>query len=171
MVASRSRSPADRSPRHRGSIALSEGHRCSVWLSEGQYEQIQRTHVLPRAWFGYRQDCVLVNTSVPMAVAAWQQDHPVSSNRVEVPPFVLTFTLSLRRFHRWIDSETMEKCDPRVGGYRIYQDVNLAEVDPQYFVYRYWGYWLGPGGNQLPIYRPPGEATPQPPIGWREVAD
>ena len=132
MAASRSRSPyRSRYRWHRGSIALSEGHRCSVALSEGQYEQIQRTHVLPREWFGYRQNSVLVNTSVRMAVAAWQQDRQRDANRDQVPPFVLTFTLSLGRFHRWIDSEMMKKCPPRVGGYRIYEDVNLDEVDPQ----------------------------------------
>ena len=76
-----------------------------------------------------------MNTSVPMAVAAWQQDHLVSSNRGDVPPFVLTFTLSPGRFDFWIDSKMMKKCNPRVGGYRIYQDVNLAEVDPLYSVH------------------------------------
>ena len=70
-----------------------------------------------------------------MAVAAWQQDRQRDANRDQVPPFVLTFTLSLGRFHRWIDSEMMKKCNPRVGGYRIYQDVNLAEVDPLYSVH------------------------------------
>ena len=119
MAASRSRSPPDR-----------RRHRCSIALSEEQYEEIQRTHVVPREWFGDRQHCVPVKTSITMAVAAWQQASP--ANRDQVPPFVLTFTLSLGRFHRWIDSETMKKCNPRVGGYRIYQDVNLAEVDPQY---------------------------------------
>ena len=126
MAASRSRSPPDH-----------HGYECHIALSEEQYEEIQRTEVVPRAWFGDRNDCVPVKSSVPMAVEAWQQDHPVSSNRVEVPPFVLTFTLSLRRFHRWIDSEMMKKCDPRVGGYRIYQDVHLAEVDPAWTVHHF----------------------------------
>ena len=136
MAASRSRSPP-RSRRRwrRGCIPLSEGHRCSVALSEGQYEQIQRTHVLPREWFGYRQNSVLVNTSVRMAVAAWQQDFQRDANPDEVPTFVLTFTLSLRRFHRWIDSEMLKKCPPRVGGYRIYKDVSLDEVDPQFSIH------------------------------------
>ena len=69
-----------------------------------------------------------------MAVAAWQQAS--RANRDQVPPFVLTFTLSLGRFHSWIDSEKMKKCNPRVGGYQIYQDVNLAEVDPEYTFHR-----------------------------------
>ena len=144
MAASRSRSPPrSRCRWRRGWIPLSEGHRCSVALSEGQYEQIQRTHVLPREWFGYRQNSVLVNTSVRMAVAAWQQDRQRDANPDEVPPFVLTFTLSLRRFHRWIDSEMMKKCKRRVGGYRIYEDVNLQKVDPEYFVHPYWVYTMG----------------------------
>ena len=144
MAASRSRSPPRSRYRwRRGSIPLSEGHRCSVALSEGQYEQIQRTHVLPREWFGYRQNSVLVNTSVRMAVAAWQQDFQRDANPDEVSPFVLTFTLSLRRFHRWIDSEMMKKCKRRVGGYRIYEDVNLQKVDPEYFVHPYWVYTMG----------------------------
>ena len=123
MVASRSRSPPD----HRR-------HQCSIALSVEQYEEFHRTHVVPREWFGDQQDCVPVQTSITMAVAAWQQAS--RANRDQVPPFVLTFTLSLGLFHRWIDSEMMKKCNPRVGGYRIYQDVNLAEVDPQYYLIR-----------------------------------
>ena len=76
-----------------------------------------------------------------MAVAAWQQAS--RANRDQVPPFVLTFTLSLGRFHRWIDSEMMKKCKRRVGGCRIYQDVNLEKVDPEYFVHPYWVYGMG----------------------------
>ena len=119
MAPSRSRSPPD----HRR-------HRCSIALSEEQYEEIQRTEVVPRAWFGDRNDCVPVKSSVQMAVAAWQQAS--RANRDQVPPFVLTFNLSWGRFHWWINCETMKKCNPRGAGYRIYQDVNLAEVDPQY---------------------------------------
>ena len=90
---------------------------------------------MPREWFGYRQNSVLVNTSVRMAVAAWQQDRQRDANRDQVPPFVLTFTLSLGRFHRWIHSEMMKKCSRRVGGYRIYEDVSLDEVDPQFSIH------------------------------------
>ena len=121
-MAERSRSPP---PNRR--------HRCSIALSEEQAEEIQRTQVVPREWFGDRQDCVPVKTSIRMAVTAWQQAS--RANRDETPPFVLTFGLSLERFHRWIDTEMMKKCNPRVGGYRIYQDVNLAEVDPQWTVH------------------------------------
>ena len=126
MAASRSRSPHDRRRRHR----------CSIALSAEQYEEIQRTHVVPREWFGDRQDCVPVKTSIKTAVAAWQQAS--RANRDQAPPFVLTFTLSLGRFCRWIHSDMMKKCNPRVGGYLINQDVNLAEVDPQYSVHPYW---------------------------------
>ena len=118
-AAERSRSP----PAH-------HRHQCWIAVSEEQREEILRTQVVPREWFGDRQDCVPVKTSIAMAVTAWQQAS--RSNRDETPPFVLTFTLSLGRFHRWIDTEMMKKCPPRVGGYRIYQDVNLAEVDPQW---------------------------------------
>ena len=151
MAASRSRSPPD----HRR-------HRCSIALSEEQYEEIQRTQVVPRAWFGDRNNCVPVKSSITMAVAAWQQAS--RANRDQVPPFVLTFTLSLGRFHFWIDSEMMKKCNPRVGGYRIYQDVNLAEVDPLYSVHPI-GDWDDPrlpaapglliGGGLARGYRPP----------------
>ena len=114
-----------------------------IALSEEQYEEIQRTEVVPRAWFGGYggADSVPVKSSITMAVAAWQQAS--RANRDQVPPFVLTFTLSLGRFHRWIDSEMMKKCKRRVGGYRIYQDVNLEEVDPEYFVHPYWVYGMG----------------------------
>ena len=118
MAASRSRSPPDH-----------HGYQFHIALSEEQYEEIQRTHVVPCAWFGDRHDCVPVKTSIDMAVAAWQEASHANRDQ-GVPPFVLTFTLSLLRFHEWIDSEMMKKCNPRVGGYRIYQDVNLAEVDP-----------------------------------------
>ena len=108
-------------------------HRCSIAISKEQKEEIQRTQIVPREWFGDRQDCVPVKTSITMAVTAWQQAS--RANRDQTPPFVLTFTLSLGRFHRWIDTEMMKKCPPRVGGYRIYRDVNLAEVDPQWTVH------------------------------------
>ena len=107
--------------------------RCSIALTEEQYEEIQRTHVVPREWFGGIKDCAPVKSSISMAVEAWQQAS--RANRSQVPPFVLTFSLSLARFHRWIDAEMMKKCSPRVSGYRIYQDVNLAEVDPRYTVH------------------------------------
>ena len=115
-------------------------HRCSIALSEEQWRELQQTHIVKREWFGDRQDCVPVKTSIEMAVAAWQE---VRANRKRVPPFVLTFTLSLGRFHRWIDSEMMKKCPPRVGGYRIYEDVNLQKVDPEYFAHPYWVYTMG----------------------------
>ena len=108
-------------------------HRCSIALSEEQWRELQQTHIVKREWFGDRQDCVPVKTSISMTVTAWQQAS--RANRDQTPPFVLTFNLSLGRFHRWIDTEMMKKCDPRVGGYRIYQDVNLAEVDPQWTVH------------------------------------
>ena len=119
---SRSRSP----PAHRR-------HRCSIALTEEQYEEIQRTHVVLRESFGGIKDCAPVKSSISMAVAAWQQASRANSG--QAPPFVLTFSLSLARFHRWIDTGTMKKCNPQVGGYRIYQDVNLAEVDPRYTVH------------------------------------
>ena len=104
-----------------------------IALSEEQCEEIQRTDVVPRAWFGDRNDCVPVKTSIDMAVAAWQEASHANRDQ-GVPPFVLTFTLSLGRFHRWIESEMMKKCNPEVGGYQIFQDVKLAQVDPEYYV-------------------------------------
>ena len=129
--ASRSRSPPDHGR-----------HRCSIAISEEQHEEIQRTQVVPCAWFGDRHDCVPVKTSIDMAVAAWQEASHANRDQ-GVPPFVLTFTLSLGLFHRWIDSEMMKKCKRRVGGYRIYEDVNLEKVDPEYFVHPYWVYTMG----------------------------
>ena len=149
MAASRSRSPPDH-----------HGYQFHIALSEEQYEEIQRTHVVPRAWFGDRHDCVPVKTSIQMAVAAWQE----AMENDQVPPFVLTFNLSWGRFHWWINCETMKKCNPRGAGYRIYQDVNLAEVDPLYSVHPI-GDWDDPrlpaapgqagGGGLARGYRPP----------------
>ena len=166
--ASRSRSPPD----HRR-------HQCHIALTEEQYEEIQRTHVVPRAWFGDRHDCVPVKNSIEKAVAVWQEamvrdqvpqgagyQSPWGEQEGagQVPPFVLTFNLSWGRFHWWINSETMKKCNPRGAGYRIYQDVNLAEVDPLYSVHPI-GDWDDPrlpaapglliGGGLARGYRPP----------------
>ena len=109
-------------------------HRCTIALTAEQRDEILRTQVVPREWFAPNEDCVPVKTSITMAVTAWQQAS--RDNRDQTPPFVLTFMLSLGRFHRWIDTEMMKKCNPRVGGYRIYQDGNLAEVDPQWTVHQ-----------------------------------
>ena len=81
-----------------------------------------------------------VKSSITMAVHEWGWQEALRANReplppFEVPPFVLFFSLSLGRFHRWIDSEMMKKCKPRVGGYRIYEDVSLDEVDPQFSIH------------------------------------
>ena len=95
---------------------------------------MQRTHVVPRAWFGDMQEFVIVKSSITTAVQDWRWEQE-AAEFFEQPPFVLTFTLSPGRFDFWIDSKMMKKCNPRVGGYRIYQDVNLAEVDPLYSVH------------------------------------
>ena len=90
---------------------------------------MQRTHVVPRAWFGDMQEFVIVKSSITTAVQDCRTEF------FEQPPFVLTFTLSLGRFHRWIDCGLMKKTNElRGGSYQIFQDVNLAEVDPQYTV-------------------------------------
>ena len=112
-----------------------------IALSEEQYEEIQRTEVVPRAWFGGYggADSVPVKSSITMAVHEWGWQEALRANReplppFEVPPFVLFFSLSLGWFHRWIESEMMKKCNPEVGGYQIFQDVKLAQVDPEYYV-------------------------------------
>ena len=68
--------------------------------------------------------------SLEMAPSAWQAADP--ANRDREPSRLLTFFVSLRRFHEWIDDETMKKCNPKVGGYRIYQDARPLDVDPRY---------------------------------------
>ena len=110
-------------------------HRCTIALTAEQRDEILRTQTVPREWFAPYEDCVPVKTSITMAVAAWQQAS--HDNRDQLPPYVLMFTLSLGRFYRWIDTEMMKKSPPRVGGYRIYQDVHLPEVDPQWRVLDY----------------------------------
>ena len=86
------------------------------------------------------QEFVIVKSSITTAVQEWGwQEAPEflwqeAPEFFEQPPFVLTFTLSLGRFHRWIDCELMMKFNTQVAGYQIVQDVNLAEVDPQYTV-------------------------------------
>ena len=51
---------------------------------------MQRTHVVPRAWFGDMQEFVIVKSSITTAVQEWGwQEAP---EFFEQPPFVLTFT-------------------------------------------------------------------------------
>ena len=96
---------------------------------------MQRTHVVPRAWFGDMQEFVIVKSSITTAVQDWRWEQE-AAEFFEQPPFVLTFTLSLGRFHRWIDCGLMKKTSElRGGSYQIFQDVNLAEVDPQWTVH------------------------------------
>ena len=64
-----------------------------------------------------------------MALEALKQADPANADRL--PSHVLTFLVSLTRFQQWIQNRTMTKCNPRVGGYRIYRDVSLSDVDPQ----------------------------------------
>ena len=45
---------------------------------------------------------------------------------------MLTFFVSLTLFQQMIHNRTMTKCNPRVGGCRIYRDVSLSDVVPQY---------------------------------------
>ena len=89
--------------------------------------------MVPRRWFGTRQDCVAVKTSNSEAIQAWKLAHP--ENRELEPDAVLTFFVSLKRFQAWIDNEKMKKCHPNVGGYRIYKDVDLNSVDPDFRVH------------------------------------
>ena len=71
-----------------------------------------------------------MKSSLEMALSAWKAADPANRNRA--PAHLLTFFVSLRRFQQWIDDETMKKCNPKVGGYRKYQDVRPLDVDPHY---------------------------------------
>ena len=109
------------------------GQRCDIALTAAQVDEIMQTGVAPCAWFGDRQDSVPAKTAVQIAVSAWHAASP--AYRDSVPSHMLAFFASLQLFHRWIDDETMKKCSSRVGSYRIYQDVVLEEVDPEYVLH------------------------------------
>ena len=132
VPAAQPRAPATTRSRSRSPPA-DRGQRCSIALGKEEVEELRRSRVVKRTWFGDRQDCVPVQPSLDMAVEAWKQADPANADRL--PSHVLTFFVSLTRFQQWIENDTMKKCNPRVGGYRIYRDVCLSDVDPQYTIH------------------------------------
>ena len=122
--------PDTRGRRRPRSPPAGRGQRCPIALDEAEVEEFMRTGVVKRSWFGDRKDCAPVKPSLEMAVSAWQAAD--RANRDREPSHLLTFFVSLRRFRQWINDDTMKKCPPRVGGYRIYQDVRLPDLDPHY---------------------------------------
>ena len=113
------------------------GVRCSVALDDWQANEVNTNWILPRSWFGYRQDCVPVKTTAESAVDAWREANDNPWHRQ--PAYLLTFHVDYPRFHRWIEEFTMRKSPPKIGGYRIYQDVDLNEVDPQWQMHQIRG--------------------------------
>ena len=63
-----------------------------------------------------------------MALEAWSNaDHDYGDG---LPAVVLTFFVSLRAFQQCFENHMMVRCNHQVGGYRIYQDPEMREVDP-----------------------------------------
>ena len=87
-------------------------------------------------YFGDRKNMVPVKSSWMEAVQAWRDVPKINlsaqgENRdEECPGFVLTFFIPYETFHDWIGAGVMRKSPWKVGGYRIYQDIDLHEVDP-----------------------------------------
>ena len=127
---------APSSGRGRSRSPVERGHRCSVALAQQQGLEIQQTCLVRCDYFGDRKNMVPVKSSWMEAVQAWRDVPKINlsaqgENRdEECPGFVLTFFIPYETFHDWFDAGVMRKSPWKVGGYRIYQDIDLHEVDP-----------------------------------------
>ena len=95
VPAAQPRAPATTRSRSRSPPA-DRGQRCSIALGKEEVEELRRSKVVKRSWFGDRQDCVPVKPSLDMAVEAWKQADPANADRL--PSHVLTFFVSLTLF-------------------------------------------------------------------------
>ena len=101
-------------------------HRCSVALSAEQAAQVEATKIVRCAWFGNGQS-VPVKNCVASTVEAFC-DAPTNTS-LDLPSQCLLFMLPQPLFDEWIHKGKM-KAVPRLDGYRIHGDLNLALVDP-----------------------------------------
>ena len=82
-------------------------------------------------WFG-NAECVPVKDSSEAAVIAFQEAH-----QGLLPAHMLTFYLGLSEFHRLVHDGTMVRVK-HLSGYRIYCNVMLNDVDPEWLIHPCW---------------------------------
>ena len=82
-------------------------------------------------WFGNGKS-VPVKDSCEAANTAFQE-----ANQGDLPRYILTFYLGPADYIGWVHDGTMVRVK-HLNGYRIYRDVVLDDVDPEWRIHRCW---------------------------------
>ena len=111
------------------------GHQCWIALGASAAEKFAQTETLERSWFGEWKNSVPVKGTRASAEKAWhyfRQALPADPNPDVGRAWMLMFHLSLEKFHKWIEDDSMVKCRGKAGAYRIYRDLHVPCLDAQY---------------------------------------
>ena len=97
-------------------------------LTEEQYDLMcAGDGVIERDWFGNGQS-IPVMGSFQDALISFEK----APAKIKGKPFrAVLFHIPLTTYHRWVDNDLMVKT-PHVNGYRIFQNINVKEIDPYY---------------------------------------
>ena len=86
--------------------------------------------MIKRDWFGNGRS-IPVKDSIQDALISFEN----KPAKIKGKPFrAVLFHIPLTTYHGWVDNDLMVKT-PHVGGYRIFQNIHVKEIDPHFTVH------------------------------------